>query len=89
MEEEKQVAMENIDSKTGYTIPTNGGLNIIEQSILLLAQTFNAASYFRRKSIHNALIDSKSKVKEILKEHSDSLNNFSNQCFFVWYIRSS
>ena len=29
MEEEKQMAMENIDSKTGYTIPTNGGLNII------------------------------------------------------------
>ena len=59
------------------------------QNWVYLAQTFNAASYFRRKSIHNALIDSKSKVKEILKEHSDSLNNFSNQCFFVWYIRSS
>ena len=40
MEEEKQMAMEDIDSQNGDAISL--GINIIwQQSILLLAQTFN------------------------------------------------
>ena len=82
MEEEKQIAMEYIDSKNGDTIPLMEVSTLFEQSILLLAQAFNATSYFRRKSILDTLFNVKSKVKEILKEQSDLLNDFSNQCLF-------
>ena len=82
MEEEKQIAMEDIDSQNGDTIPLMEVSTLFEQSILLLAQAFNATSYFRRKSILDTLFNVKSKVKEILKEQSDLLNDFSNQCLF-------
>ena len=43
---------------------------LLKQFILLLAHVFNATSYFRRKSILEALIDGKLNFKELLKQQS-------------------
>ena len=88
MEEEKQMAMEDRDSQNGDITSLMYVLALFEQFILLLTQVFNATSYLRRKSIIDTLIDDKLKVKETLKEQSDSLNNFSNQFLFHSYFEN-
>ena len=45
MDEEKQMAMEDIDSQNEDTTPLIEVSTLFEQSILLLAQAFNATLY--------------------------------------------
>ena len=52
--------------------------SLFEQAVSLLRQSFNAISYHPKESIQDMLIDRKAKVKEILRENSNSLNNFDN-----------
>ena len=80
------MAME--DSQMGDNTPLMEVSALFKQSILLLAQACNGTSYFRRKNILGTLINGKSKVKEILKEQSDSLNDFSNQYVFGSYFEN-
>ena len=65
----------------GTVPPVLAESSLIEQSILLLNQVFNNTSYFRRENVLEALINDKYKVKEILREQSDCLNDASIQFF--------
>ena len=57
MDEEKQMAMEDIDSQNEDTTPLIEVSTLFEQSILLLAQAFNAALYLEgRVSLTPCLI---------------------------------
>lgn len=52
---------------------------MFDQTIWPMRQTLNVTFYFRMKYIPDTSIDGKSKVKEILKDESDELNNFSRR----------
>ena len=65
----------------GIVPPVLADSSLIEQSILLLDQLFNTTPHFWRKNVLETLINDKSKVKEILREQSDCLNDASNQFF--------
>ena len=49
---------------------------------MLLAQVFNSLSHHRRENILSALMDSETRVKEILKTQSKSLDVASNEVLF-------
>lgn len=55
---------------------------LFKQTILLLGQAFNSATYFQSKNVSDAFIEDKSKLKEILRYQSDSLNDLNNQYLF-------
>ena len=55
---------------------------LLEQSILLIDQTFNSITYHRRVNILNVLIGNSIKVKEILKERSLDLDDMENPYLF-------
>ena len=52
---------------------------LFKQTILLLGQAFNSATYFQSKNVSDAFIEDKSKLKEILRDQSDSLNDLNYQ----------
>lgn len=56
--------------------------NLFEQTILLLAQTHNSMAYHRRENVLSTLIDSTTKVKDILKNQSKELDAADNDCLF-------
>ena len=41
---------------------------------MLIGQVFSTTSYYKKKNVLETLIDGKSKVKEILKKQSNSMN---------------
>ena len=82
MEEEKEVALQELSESNGDCSPVLAVSSSFEQSILLLVQVFNTTLHFRRKNVHETLIDGKSKVNDILREQSDCLNDASNQFLF-------
>ena len=82
MQEEKEAAIQELSENNGDCSPMLAVSSLFEQSILLLGKAFITTSYFRRKNVFEILIDGKSKVKEILREQSDSLNDASNQFLF-------
>ena len=53
-----------------------------EQVMLLLGQTHNTIYYYRRENILSTLIDSNTRVKDILKSQSKELNDGSNKYLF-------
>ena len=53
-----------------------------EQVMLLLGQTHNTIYYYRRENILSTLIDSNTRVKDILKSQSKELNDESNKYLF-------
>ena len=53
-----------------------------------MGQVFITTSYNRRKSSLETLIAGKSKVKEILKEQSDSINAIDNRFLFGEYFEN-
>ena len=55
---------------------------IFDQAVLLVGQVYNLVVYQRRLNILSALIDNKTKVKEILKEDSLKLDNVDNSYLF-------
>ena len=50
--------------------------------MMLIAQTHNTIAYHRRENVLATLIDSPSRVKEILKNQSKELNEASNKFLF-------
>ena len=55
---------------------------VFDQAILMLSQVFNNVAYHRRENVLSTLIDSSSKVKEILKVKSSDLNDSGNKFLF-------
>ena len=55
---------------------------IFDQAVLLVGQVYNLVVYQRRLNILSALIDNKTKVKEILKEESLKLDDVDNSYLF-------
>ena len=55
---------------------------LFEQVMLLIAQTHNTIVYHRRENVLTTLIDSSSRVKDILKNQSKDLNEASNKYLF-------
>ena len=56
--------------------------SLFDQVVLLLGQTENAIAYQRRENILVTLLDSGSKVKDMLKSQSKELNDSSNEYLF-------
>ena len=77
-EEEKEAALQELSENN----ETASKCSLFEQSFLLLVHVFSTTSYFRRTNILKSLIDSKSKVNEILREQSEFLNDARNQFLF-------
>ena len=79
MEAEREVLPDDDDEATsGYMeIAT-----LLEQSILLIGQAFNAITYGRRLIIFNTLIDNSIRVKKILKESSLDMDDMENLHIF-------
>ena len=81
MEEEKEALINELGDEEDSS-PVIAISALFEQSILLLGQAFNSTSYFRRKNILETLIDGKTKVKEILRDQSDLMNDPNNRYLF-------
>ena len=79
MEAEREVLPDDDDEATsGYMeIAT-----LLEQSILLIGQAFNAITCGRRLIIFNTLIDNSIRVKKILKESSLDMDDMENLHIF-------
>lgn len=56
--------------------------NLFEQTMLLVGQTFQSITYYRRHNILSTLIDNPSKVKEILKNADATLDGADNIYLF-------
>ncbi|XP_066912456.1 uncharacterized protein [Clytia hemisphaerica] len=56
--------------------------HLLDQTILLLSQIQNSCNYHRRENILSTLIDSSSRVKDILKNQSQELNKADNKHLF-------
>ena len=82
IEERKEAALQKFSQNNENCSPVLAVSFLFEQSIPLLGQAFNTTSYFRRENFLETLIDDKSKVKEILREQSDCLNDPSSQFLF-------
>ena len=88
MEEEKEAEFQELSGNNGDCSPVLVVSSLFEQSILLSGQVFNTTSYIRRKSVFETLIDGKPKVKEILREQSECINDANNQFLFVEYFKN-
>ena len=88
MDEEKEVALEDLRARGEDTSHLNQISALFEQSVSFLCQAFNSTSYHRRKSILETLIDGKTKVRDILKEQSQLLNNADNKFLFGPHFES-
>jgi len=79
IEEEKEIEnTENGQEESPIAVISN----LFEQTILLVGQAFNATAYHRRKNILGTLIENSTKVKEILRDQSSSLNDCDNKNLF-------
>ena len=88
MDEEKEAALEDLKARGEDTSHLKQISALFEQSISFLCQAFNSTSYHRRKSILETLIDGKTKVRDILKEQSQLLNNVDNKYLFGPHFES-
>ena len=88
MEEEKEAVFQELSENNGDCSPVLVVSSFFEQSILLSGQVFNTTSYCRRKNVFETLIDGKPKVKEILREQSECINDANNQFLFVEYFKN-
>ena len=61
---------------------------IFEQTGALLCKTFNSASYHWRKCVLDRLIDGKAKVKETLRDQSESMKSFVNKFLFGFCLEN-
>jgi len=56
--------------------------SLLEQTVLLVGQAFNASVYHRRESLLSSLILNNAKVKDILKKQSKDMNDPENTFLF-------
>jgi len=56
--------------------------SLLEQTVLLVGQEFNASVYHRRESLLSSLILNNAKVKDILKKQSKDMNDPENTFLF-------
>ena len=83
MKVEKEEALADLSARGQDISKLKQISSLIEQSVSFLCQVFNSTLYHRKKSILETLIDRKTKVREILKELSDSLNHIDNNYLFA------
>ena len=65
MEVEKEEALADLKARGEDTSQLKQISSLLEQSVSFLCQAFNSTSYYRRKSTLEALIDGKTKSREI------------------------
>ena len=77
---EKEDVLADLKARAEDTSQLQQIYSLFEQSGLFVCQALNSTSYHRRKSILGTILDRKTKAREILKEHSGSLNHIDNNC---------
>ena len=73
---------DQLDANNEEAESLNEMSSLFEQTALLIAQTYNSVAHHRRANILSTLIDNQTKVKEILRDQSDEMDDPNNEFLF-------